>query len=52
MGLFDTKKPEQPKPKAQAPLGMLKSKVDKGSTAGLLRDRKSQLDRQIEEAGG
>lgn len=53
MGMFGTKKPEQPaKPKAQTPLGMLKSKVDKGSTAGLLRDRQSQLDKALKDAGG
>lgn len=55
MGVFSSKKPEQPaaaKPKAQTPLGMLKSKVDKGSTAGTLRDRKDQLDQQIKDAGG
>ena len=54
MGLFSSKQPDQTqtKPKAQTPLGMLKSRVDKGSTAGILRDRKSQLDKQIKDAGG
>lgn len=55
MGLFDTKKPAQsttPPPKPQTPLGMLKSKVSTGSTAGTLRDNWSKLDQQIKDAGG
>lgn len=52
MGLFGTKKPAQPKPKAQTPLGMLKANVDKGSTAGLLRGRKSEVEKAIKDAGG
>ena len=52
MGMFGTKKPAQPKPKAQTPRGMLKANVDKGSAAGLLRDRKTDLDKALKDAGG
>lgn len=61
MDLFGTKKPAPttpaaartaPKPRPQTPLGMLKSKVDAGSTAGTLRDNWSKIDQQIKDAGG
>lgn len=37
---------------SKKPLETLKKNVSKGSTAGLLRDRKSSLDARIAEAEG